>query len=57
MLQLLRLRLLVVEGELPYTPHFLKSMTKLKEKRRNLRYKKKSGLTHLQMLLKAFITL
>jgi len=57
MLQLLRLRLLVVEDELPYTLHFLRSMTKLKEKRRNSRYRKKSGPTHLQMSLKAFITL
>jgi len=46
MLQLLRLRLPVVEDELPYTLHFLRSMTKLKEKRRNLKYRKKSGPTH-----------
>jgi hypothetical protein len=56
MQQLLRLKLLV-EVEPLYTLHFLRSLTKQKEKRRNSRYRRKSVPMHLQMSSKAFTTL
>jgi hypothetical protein len=46
MLPLLHLKLLV-KDELWYALHFLRSWTKQKEKRKNLRHKKRSRLTHL----------
>jgi hypothetical protein len=57
MLKLLHLKLPVDADELPYALYFLRSLTKQKEKRRNSKYGKRSGPTHLQMSSKAFTTL
>jgi hypothetical protein len=51
------LLLLLVEDEPLYALHFLRSLTKQKEKRRNSKHGKRSGQTHLQMSSRAFTTL
>jgi len=52
--QSLRLKPLVNEDEPLYALDFLRSLTKQKKKRRHLKYKRRSGLTHLQMLSKTY---
>jgi hypothetical protein len=56
MLKLLRLKLLVDVDELLYALYFLRSPMKQKEKRRNSKYRKRSGPTHLWMSSKASTT-
>jgi hypothetical protein len=49
-------KLLAEEDEPLYALHFLRSLTKQKEKRRNSKYGKRSGPIHLLMSLKTYIT-
>jgi hypothetical protein len=54
---LLDRKLLVKEDELLYILHSLRSLMKQKGRRKSSKYKRRSKLMHLQMLLKAFTIL
>jgi hypothetical protein len=57
-LKLLLDRKLPVDADEPlYALYFRRSLTKQKEKRKNSRHRRRSGLMHLQMSLRTFTTL